>query len=86
VNGFTEVLNRPPAGEVVATEGKLRAEVGDFEERPRGRMHRRVAGLLGVEIMLNWVINWSLRHRLVVLGMMGVFVAIGLYAVDARQH
>lgn len=31
--------------------------------------------------MLNWIINWSLRHRLVVLGMMGVFVAIGLYAV-----
>ena len=30
--------------------------------------------------MLNWIINWSLRHRMLVLGLTAVFVAVGLYA------
>src|SRR5687767_5720511 len=31
--------------------------------------------------MLNWIINWSLRHRITVLGLTAVFVAVGLYAL-----
>jgi cobalt-zinc-cadmium resistance protein CzcA len=30
--------------------------------------------------MLNFIINWSLRHRMLVLALTGVFVAVGLYA------
>src|SRR5262245_823086 len=32
--------------------------------------------------MLNQIINWSLRHRMLVLGLTALFVAIGLYAVS----
>lgn len=31
--------------------------------------------------MLNWIINWSLRHRMLVLGLTGAFVVAGLFAV-----
>lgn len=30
--------------------------------------------------MLNWIINWSLSHRVLVLGLTALFVAVGLYA------
>ena len=32
--------------------------------------------------MLNFIINWSLRHRLIVLGLTAVFMAVGVFAVS----
>ncbi len=32
--------------------------------------------------MLNWIINWSLRHRIAVLALAGLVVVIGIYAMS----
>ena len=77
---FTEIIAGVLPGEVVATKGSdvLRAEL--LEEQPGRRLHLRQVRRLRPS-MLNWIIDFSLRHRALVILAVVAFAVVGVVSL-----